>query len=180
MGNEESNYITQKEIDKLHKTRRARQLAALRADEQQGIAAALNTSDEVAAEALELGFDTATAVILPMVPLIEIAWADGRIEEKERQKVKEFAAANGITDAGALEFLELLMENKPSNLFFKRTNRVVAHIIADDPNNPTTQDVLTHALAVAESAGSFFGLTSAVSGAERDMLAELAKILNVG
>ncbi len=178
MSTNEDNYITQKELEKAHQERRERQLEALRKEERAGIAVKLSSSEEVAQEALDLGFDAATARVLPMIPLIEVAWADGKISSGEVEKIMELAASRGIEDAAAIEFIELLLEKKPSSLFFERTSRVLAHLIDEDPDNPETRDVLEQAKAVAAAAGGFFGLTDPISGDEKAMLDELAEILS--
>ncbi len=174
---EEENYIKQKEIDKLHAERRERQLEALRKKERAGIAEALHTTDDVAEEALLLGFDAATAPILPFVPLIEVAWADDKVTDRESEKVLELAKAHGIESDEALEFLGLLLEKKPSNLFFERTNRVLAHLLEDEEHD--SKDVLAQARAVADASGGFLGLGNRVSDIEEKVLQELAELFGL-
>lgn len=174
---EEENYIKQKEFDKLHAERRERQLEALRKQERSGIADALHTSEDVAEEALLLGFDAATAPILPLVPLIEVAWADDKVTDAESEKVLELAEANGITSDEALDFLKLLLEKKPSDLFFERTNRVLAHLLNDDAHD--SKDVIAQARAVADASGGIFGFGNRVSDIEEKVLKELADLFGL-
>lgn len=179
MSNEEENYILQKELDKVHAERRARQLEALRNEERVKIAQTLNTSEAVAAEALELGFDAETSAVLPLVPLIQVAWADGKLTDAEASKVLELAQARGVTSQAAQEFLNLLLEKKPSDVFFERTDRVIRHIVEQNPANQAVSGVLDMAKAVAQASGGIFGLGNRVSDAEQDLLDELAKLLGV-
>lgn len=179
MSNEEENYILQKELDKVHAERRQRQLDALRDEERAKIAFALNTSEEVAAEALALGFDAETAAVLPLVPLIRVAWADGKMTEAESAKVFEIALKRNVTSAGAVEFLDLLMAQPPSDVFFERTERVIRHIVSQNPNNLAMEGVLDMAKAVAQASGGFFGLKNPVSDDEQKLIDELAALLGL-
>ena len=178
MSNEESNFITQKEKDKLAKERRERQLKALQEQEQKDIAATLNTSDEVAAEALALGIDAATAPVLPLIPLIEVAWADGSLSQKESEAVLEAARNKGIKNPAALEFIELLLSKKPSQLFFDRINRVIAAMVQEHGGDAGST-ILEQAKAVAEASGGFFGLTNSVSDEEKELLDNFAKMFGI-
>ena len=178
MSNEESNFITQKELDKLAKERRERQLKALQDQEQKDIAAVLNTSEAVAAEALALGIDAATAPVLPLIPLIEVAWADGKLTQAENDKVLEIAQANGVRSQPALEFIELLLVKRPSQMFFDRINRVISAMIKEQGQS-AGDSILEQAKAVAEASGGFFGLTNSVSSEEQELLDNLAKMFDI-
>jgi len=178
MSKEESNFITQKELDKLAKERRERQLKALQDQEQKDIAAVLNTSDSVAAEALALGIDAATAPVLPLIPLIEVAWADGKLTQAENDKVLEIAQANGVRSPAALEFIELLLSKRPSQIFFDRINRVISAMVKES-GQEAGQSILEQAKAVAEASGGFFGLTNRVSAEEQELLDSLATMFDI-
>lgn len=179
MSNEESNYITQKELDKIARERRERQLKALQEQEQREIAEVLNTSEAVAAEALALGIDAATAIVLPLIPLIEVAWADGKLTQAESDKVMEIARTSGVRSPAAMEFLELLLGKKPSQMFFDRINRVIKSMIETSGSTAQGTTILEQARAVAAASGGFFGLTSAVSDEEQQLLEDLAEMFKV-
>ena len=179
MTNDEEKYIARKAVDKVHDQRRERQLQALRDEERSKIAVALHTSEDVAAEALELGFDATTSSVLPLIPLIQVAWVDGTMTESEAKKVLEIAKARNVHAPEALEFLNMMLAKRPSAVFFERTDRVIAHIIAQDPSNEATSDILELAKAVAEASGGFFGLKNPVGVEEKALLAELAELFNI-
>src|SRR5512139_4324016 len=46
---------------------------------------------------MELGITPETAAMLTLVPLIEVAWADGKMEEKERQAILTVVSQGGLT-----------------------------------------------------------------------------------
>ena len=88
---EEEKYFQAESAEKKEKLRRRRQLEAVRQKEREGIAAALNTSEACAEEAMNLGFDADTARLLPLVPLIQVAWADGKVTGAQLSEVEERA-----------------------------------------------------------------------------------------
>ena len=174
MADEEDKYIKQAENDQIARIRRERQLEALRNEERQGIASVLNTSDEIAAEALELGFDRQTARILHLVPVIQIAWADDNVQDSERKQILDMAAEAGIASGAALEYLELLLDQRPSDVYFERTNKVIKHLLETDAAEG--DDILAHAHAVAGAAGGFFGFGT-ISSEEKELLAKLHELV---
>lgn len=176
---EEEEYFHQEDQRKKEKLRRQQQLKALRQQERSQIAEELSTSEAVADEALALGFDGATARVLPLLPLIQVAWADGTVTTKESEKVFKKAAAFGITpDSAAHEFLSLLLEEQPTDLYFERANQVMARMVEDDKTG-MSDNVLAWSKAVAEASGGFFGLANPISKEERAVLDELATVFGV-
>src|SRR5690554_499680 len=177
---EEEKYIQQQEREKLLELRRQKQLEAIRQQEREAIAASLNTRDDVAAEAMALGFDAETARILPLVPMIQMAWADGTISTAESDKVLELARRFGIADqSSASNFLKMLLEEQPTDLFFSRANIVIAHLIDEDPNGELGQNVMDWSKAVAAASGGFFGLTNPISNEEGALLEDFARLFGV-
>ena len=179
-SDEEEEYFQREDIEKKAKLRRERQLKALRQEERANIAEKLNTSEEVAAEAMELGFDAETARVLPLVPLIQVAWADGKVTRAQADKVKTKAKSFGVEpDTPAYRFLNLLLDEQPTELFFRRVNKVIRSIVDDDPGGDIDSNVLDWSKAVAESSGGFFRLTNPISKREQSVLEELAAIIGV-
>lgn len=177
---EEEEYFQREDIEKKAKMRRERQLKALRQEERENIARKLNTSEKVAEEAMELGFDAETARVLPLIPLIQVAWADGKVTGRQFDKVKAKAKKFGVeADTPAYEFLELLLTEQPTGVYFDRVNKVIRSIVDEDPGGDIRSNVLSWSKAVAESSGGFFGLTNPISKNERAVLDEFAELFGV-
>jgi hypothetical protein len=61
-----------------------------------------------------LGLEPETVLALQLVPLAAIAWADGRIEPRERAAVLKAAAAKGVTpDSVAGQMLDSWLGQRP-------------------------------------------------------------------
>lgn len=173
---EEDKYFQKLEQDRMESLRRERELEALRQTERNGIVASLSTTEAVANEALELGFSMETARVLPLLPLIQVAWADGSVSVAEEKSVMELAEARGITPGTpAYEFLSRLLIEQPSELFFERVNRVLAHLITADPDSWVKKTIPELCLEVANASGGFFGLGNRVSDEEEALIEELTQ-----
>ena len=75
-----------------------------------------STDDEqfILQSLLELHIDAQTLAALALVPLIEVAWADGYLDEKEKQAVLEAAHASGFEKGQvAYEVLESWLTQQP-------------------------------------------------------------------
>lgn len=180
MSNEEDEYFKKQDLEKIADARRAEQLASIRQKERVNVQIALNTNKEVAAEALALGFDGDTARILPLVPLIQMAWIDGNVSKKERERLNSLAANFGIeADSSAGEFLEMLINERPSDTFFGRVTQLVARMIDEDPEFWSSESLISLCLEIAETSGSFFNLRDPINEDERDLLKAFASYFGV-
>jgi len=179
-SDKEEKYFEAKQSEWRRDVRREKRLEAIRTQEKEGIADALQTSEDVAEEALAVGFDRDTARVLPLVPLIQMAWADGSVSSAESRTVRELAKRFGLEpDSEAFDFLRLMLSEQPSDLFFDRVNRVVRHLIASD-NATWDQDSLVDLVEeVAKASGGFFGLTDPINADERALLREFAAEFDV-
>ena len=180
-SDEEEKYFEVKESEWRDDVRREKRLEAIRKKEKEGIADVLQTSDDVAEEALELGFDQDTARVLPLVPLIQMAWADGTVSSSESRTVRELAKRFGLeSDSEAFDFLRLMLSEQPSKLFFERVNRVVRHLIETDANTWDQDSLVDLCEEVAKASGGFFGLTDPINSDERNLLGDFAEAFDVG
>ncbi len=132
---------------------------------------------EVLDRLVRLGLDGETVVALGLVPLIDVAWADGRMDEKERLALLSAAREKGIDDASPAGLLlaSWLSAPPPAKLRDVWIEYVRALCRKLDPKERTElrDDLLGRARAVAEAAGGFLGLGSKVSPKEQQELARL-------
>lgn len=176
MSNEDK-YVHDREQEKIDKIRRERQLKAIQAEETEGIAHILNTTDEIAAEALALGFDKKTSRILHLVPLLQVAWADGDVDQDEKEAILSAARRNGVDDRSeAYDFLSLLMEKQPSDTFFSRVHAVIASLIESESLEKA--DLFREMENVADASGGLFGFGK-TSASEKKLISELKTILKL-
>jgi len=71
-------------------------------------------NDEVLEKLCALGINSDTWTAVSIAPLVEIAWADGKIDDRERQAVLSGAEANGVTSGSpGYQLLESWLAHRP-------------------------------------------------------------------
>jgi hypothetical protein len=130
---------------------------------------------------IELGLEPETVLALQLVPLAAVAWADGKIEPRERQAVLKAAAAQGIaTDSLAGQMLDNWLVQQPGAELmdaWKRQMRALLPLLSPKERDDIRASALERARSVAEAAGGFLGLTSRISAEEKAVLDGLAETL---
>jgi hypothetical protein len=165
--------------------RKERELRAkLHARRALGEAAGGVADDAVLGTLEELGYTRETVKILYLVPLLEVAWADGDVSEKERALVLEAAALRGVTE-GTPAFATLLgwLDRRPDAHLLQHSRSILADLLEGKPEEDAgaiRRDVLRMAEEVAAASGGFLGFGTKVNDEEREALARLAKELAEG
>jgi len=156
---------------------RLRDLRAAEASREALSKASGITQPEVLDRLLRLGIQAHTLAALSIVPLIEVAWADGALDTKERRAVLEHAGVAGITAGSpAYELLEAWLERRPSQRLLDAWRDLVRAIrdqIGAEEADRLKAEIVERARVVARASGGVLGLTSKVSRAEAAMLASL-------
>src|SRR5262245_47456817 len=175
-GNEERHFqqIERELIDKLR--RHAEENARRRAlSEQTGVADAAILNDLLA-----LGYSTDTLALLYLVPLVQVAWADGHVSDREQKMIQDIALARGIHhDSTIGQQLQRWLTHRPSDADFDRTIRVIVALLkarSDAERATSEQDLLSFCMAVADASGGILGL-GRVSAGEKQLLARIASEL---
>ncbi len=145
-----------------------------------GLAQVAGISDPAVLDKLvELGIRPDTWAALSLVPLVEVAWADGKLEPKEREAVLSAAEANGIASGSAsFELLESWLRARPGGQLLQAWGEYMVGVCSslDEGERAALRDqILGRARAVAEAAGGLLGLINRVSPQEETVLAELEK-----
>ena len=172
----ESQFFADQDKRLLEKLRKKEKREALRE--------LVQVEDEALLERLmELGISPETVLALTLVPLIAVVWADGKLEDREREAIIKAAEENGILQGTAeYQLLETWLSRRPDQELFeswKKYIRGIWEILDDEERSQMRKTTLDRALAVAESAGGFLGLTSKVSASERTVIEEMENVLRV-
>ena len=134
--------------------------------------------EEVLGELVELGIGADTLAALGLVPLVQVAWADGHMDAGEKEALLRAAAESGIESSSpAYELLAGWLEEAPGAAMMAAWKDYVAALTAScsaSSKAALEKETLGRAQAVAEAAGGFVGLGK-VSGAEKNVLLELAE-----
>ena len=131
------------------------------------------------AELAGLGIRVETLSALTLVPLIEVAWADGEMDAAERERILDGATSIGI-EAGSTSYrlLEIWIEESQApdltNLWHDFT-RALCDQLTPAEAEKLEQNVLGRARSVAAAAGDARERSPYVSDVEEACLAKLAE-----
>ena len=135
------------------------------------------TDDEVLDALIAMDIRGETLAALALVPLVVVAWADGKVQDQERKAILQAAAETGLTiKSEPYALLEGWLDQQPGPALldvWKDYAASLAAQLSDSARRALTRDILGRAERVAEAAGGFLGLGNKVSREERDVLNEL-------
>ena len=129
--------------------------------------------------ALHVNHETLAAFAL--YPLVEVAWADGEVDEAERKAFFEAVAAYGIKPGTAgWETLRTFLADTPREearkAWFAWT-RTLKESLSPDERARVRDALLLRARAVAEASGGFLGVGKTISPGEQLVLDRIAEAL---
>jgi hypothetical protein len=145
---------------------------------REALAEASGITDEAVLTRLAgLGIRADTLAALTLIPLVEVAWADGRMEEKEQRAVLSGAESTGVEPGSPSHgLLCLWLEDRPPPDLVTVWADFVAALCRDleaGERRKLADRILERSLRVAEAAGGFLGLTNPVSEQEKSVLEKL-------
>ncbi len=161
-------FFSDDDVDLREETRTRLDRAAIQIQER------LRTDDvSVAARVKALGFDGETARVFDLIPMVHVAWADGKIQKGERESILAVLRARGIKPGSAAAiFMESLLEKPPPASFLEETLAVLRDLLQGDLRR--TEVLVDFCYAVAEAAGGFLGFGNPIDPKERELLLEIS------
>lgn len=126
---------------------------------------------------IALGIRAETVTALFMVPLVEVAWADGTLDAKERRAILDRADDSGVA-RGSTEYalLEAWLDRRPDPKLLTAWTDLVQGMceqLGPDGAARLKAGLLERARAVAGVSGGVFGIGSKVSNTEAAVLAQI-------
>ena len=136
--------------------------------------------EKVLKDLMDLGIQAEALTAVGMIPMIEVAWADGTLTEDERAKILKFADANGIkAGTAAHALLDKWLKRRPDQKFLKSWKEYVAElkkVMPSDSFAKVRDMAWDRCNAVARASGGILGVGK-VSKAEQAKLDEIAHAL---
>jgi hypothetical protein len=184
MGNELFAGSRQSLEEQFIQRRDAATLAQRRAEDQRraarGVLAAASriTDETLLDELVAFGIRADTLTALSLVPLVEVAWADGTVDAAEEHAILAAARAAGMAETSiGFRLLENCLSERPQaqlrNMWKEYIKNVCATLSPEEQDAFKT-DLLRRARSVAEAASDFMDPGSNVSSKEEARLAEIA------
>jgi len=122
-----------------------------------------------------LGYSGDTVKLLYLVPLVQVAWIEGHVTQRERKRILlEIATSQGI-EKGSLAYSRLTewLAQRPRQDFFERTLSVIRDLLKVLPVEQAQvikEDLLSGCTHVAAASGGLLGLGQTISDTEQALL----------
>ena len=126
-------------------------------------------------ELAELGFTPETVKLLPLIPVLEMAWAEGGVTDAERKMVVDVARGRGI-EAGSTADHQLTewLDRRPEDSVFRRAGSLIRALVESGGRfDIRPDDIIKYGEAIAEASGGLFGIRR-ISAEERATLSRIA------
>lgn len=173
----EEQYFRKREQELIEKLRKRgeEEAARRRLAEQTGV-----VDEEILQDLQALGYTPETVMLLHLVPLVQVAWAEGHVSDSERELITAAARSRAVApNSPADRQLADWLMRRPSDEFFEKTLRAIAAILQARPpeeREASRRDLLSYCTAIASASGGILGFGK-VSDQERELLARLASTL---
>lgn len=128
----------------------------------------------------ELGFTPDTIALLPLVPIVQVAWAEGGVSDAERRLIIDFARARNIAAGSAADRqLSEWLDRRPAEQVFAKAMRLVRAMLdnpGDMPAQLSADELIASSERIAAASGGILGI-GRISAEERTALAQIAAAL---
>jgi hypothetical protein len=134
--------------------------------------------ERVLASLVQAGVRAETMTAVALVPMIEVAWCDGKVSPEERDAVLNAAAKEGIhPDSAAYGLLKSWLDQRPDPHIIAAWKNYVRDVTRQMPADAVAalkKQMLDRVTRVASAAGGFLGLAT-ISRDEKLKIDELAQ-----
>ena len=131
------------------------------------------SDDAVLDKLVGLGLKTNTIAALSLVPLIEVAWADGSIQDNERSAILQGAHGKGLEQGSdGYELLQSWLAKRPDPALLDAWEAYIKALVSqlnEEQNRLLRNQIVGFAKMVAAAAGGFLGI-GRVSKSEEKVL----------
>ncbi len=131
------------------------------------------SDDAVLEKLVALGLRANTIAALSLVPLVYVAWADGQIQDNERNAILQGAHGKGLEQGtDGYELLQTWLSRRPTDELFTAWEAYIKALAAqlnDEQNRLLKNQIVGFAKMVAAAAGGILGFGK-VSGDEEKVL----------
>jgi hypothetical protein len=170
---QEEDYFRKQDRELIERMRRA----AAAEQAQQTLREKSGIQDpDLLAEIAQLGFTAETVSLLPLVPILQVAWADAGISAAERSLLLEVARGRGVTEGSPADtLLGQWLTERPSPDVFSRAGRLInamltAHGASAEGLSP--DDLVNYCERIAAASGGILGVGK-VSASERAAIEQI-------
>jgi hypothetical protein len=173
----EEDYFRKQDQELIERMRRA----AILAQERDALEAKTGLRDpELLKDLQGLGFHPETVVLLPLVPLLQMAWVEGGVSPQERALIVDLARKRGIAEGSAADRqLSEWLSRPPEAGVFAKAGRLIRAMLdagSQETGSLSPEDLVKYCESIAAASGGLLGI-GRVSAEERALLGRIAEQL---
>lgn len=128
---------------------------------------------------IHLKMETETVAAISLVPLVQVAWADGDLAPQEREAILKAAVESGMhQDDPSYHWLMSWLDVKPDAKLiaaWKDYVKALVSTLTPADREALRDGLLGHAKTVAQATGGFLGLGSKIAPEEMAVLDDLQR-----
>ena len=170
---QEEEYFRRRDRELVDKMRQAAEAVKLR--KMLGERAGLD-DPEMVQELQDLGFTPDTVELLPLMPAIQMAWAEGGVTSQERATLVSLARARGVAEGSPGDVqLHNWLDSRPDDQVFARAMRLINALLERGHGlKIDADDLVKFSEEVALASGGILGIIGRISREEKELLKTLA------
>jgi hypothetical protein len=130
----------------------------------------------LAARIAALGFEGEAEKIFDLLPLVHVAWADGKIQQDERAEIIGLLRLRGIPMGKAYTTMMALLEQEPSPEYLEQSLLLLRELV-ERGGAIKGETIVGLCIRVAEAAGGFLGLFNPICKEEKQAIEHIAQKL---
>jgi hypothetical protein len=170
----EEDYFRKKDRELIEKMRHAAAAEQARGEMSRKTGLA---DPELLKELEALGFTPDTVSLLPLVPVLQMAWAEGGVTGAERDLLVKVARSRGI-DAGSAADRQLSawLDRRPDPAVFASAGRLIRAMLDAGPQESgslSAEDLVRYCETIAAASGGVLGI-GRISAEEKALLSTIA------
>jgi hypothetical protein len=140
------------------------------------------TDEEILKQLVAHEISAETLVPFSMIPVLEVVWADGGVQEAERAVIIKALKESGVKEDGpGFEMLDRWLQRPPESKLlplWKQYTAVLMKQLTPEAQEGVKKTVLKHARDVAQAAGGFLGF-GRITDKEAEMLKQLEQAFEI-
>lgn len=173
----EEDYFRKQDRELIEKMKQAAAAEEARRD----LGAKTGLNDPALLDELQaLGFTPETVGLLPLVPVVQMAWASGGVTNAERKALVEVARSRGISEGSPADrqLADWLNTRPDASVFTRATRLIRAMLEAQSPGQGdlSADDLVKYCESIAAASGGILGI-GRISAQERALLDSIASEL---
>lgn len=139
--------------------------------------------DKLRSSLRHLGINDSNYKVLKLLPLVYVAWADGRIEPEQEERLLDLAHNHFQIGRDGERLLKRWIAERPTKEYIREGLHDIL-LLAHAPDDWTfevdeLQGLLAHAEAIARTTADAMDAPTAVDASEEEALLEIARELGV-